>query len=162
MKETSISPTHAFALLLETACEDFEIMQGIIKKEIRIESPNMRASARIQMALAKSFIANVIRAHRICRHGAQYLAIDKLERDRFLKSTPAIQNVRDVNEHGYDVSGNKSKPSMHEHTLESAILDETSMIVLGPEKILMGPINLFDAYHAIARMRELAGFASLR
>lgn len=162
MEAESLSPAHAFALLLEIACENFELMQAIIKQEIRIESSNMRASSCIQMALAKYFIANVFRARRICKDDKTYLAVDKLEQERFIESIPALPRVRNVNEHGYDVSNNRSKPSMHEHKLEGVILDETSLIVLGPEKILMGPINLFDLYHATERMRELAGFKSLK
>jgi hypothetical protein len=178
-KPEPIAPAKAFTLLLEAACEEFEVLQLLIRNEIqvtfsqpgnaptdnRIMFRRARAGACIQMALAKSFVANVIRAHRICEDGAQYLTVDRDERRRFLKTTPGVRQVRNVNEHGFDVSGNEeSKPSMHHHELESlgsAAVDETSMIISGPEKILMGPLNLFDVYRAVARMRDLAGFASL-
>lgn len=123
----------------------------------------MRAGPCIQMALAKSFVANVIRAYRVCRDGARHLAINKSERDRFKKSAEKILSVRDVNEHGYDVKKQKetSKPSMHTQASGNVMLDETSMVIFGPEKIFMGPVNLFDVYCAIDRMRDLAGFKSL-
>ena len=50
---------------------------------------------------------------------------------------------------------------MHLHSGESALVDETGMIVLGDHKILMGPLNLHDVYVATDNMRKLAGFSSL-
>ena len=81
------------------------------------------------MSLAKSVIFNLVRARRICDHGVGSLTIDRAERTRFLKATAAVVDVRDVNEHGFDA--NKiSKPSMHSHAKESAILDETAMMCM--------------------------------
>ena len=99
-KPEPIAPAKAFALLLEAACEEFEVLQLLIRNEIqvtfsqpgnaptdnRIMFRRARAGACIQMALAKSFVANVIRAHRICEDGAQYLTVDRGERRRFLKN----------------------------------------------------------------------------
>lgn len=162
--ETSIATR--FALLLETACEDFEVLQRLIKQETRLISRDggidYRAASRIQMALAKSFIFNVVRARRICEHSQGCLAVDGLERTRFLKATAGALEVRDVNEHGYDTNGRISEPKMHSHAKESAILDETAMIVLGDRKILMGQLNLYDIYVPTDRIRGMAGFASLR
>ena len=174
-----VSIATGFALMLETACEDFEILQRMIRQEIKLVSGNgiedYRAHPRIQMALAKSFLFNLVRARRICKDGAGSLTVDRAERTRFLKATAAVVDVRDANEHGFDAkaAGNVqrrasssrvkiSKPSMHSHAKESAILDETAMIVLGDQKILMGPLNLYDAYIPTDRMRKLAGFRSLR
>jgi hypothetical protein len=169
LPEPEISTATGFALMLETACEDFEILQRMIRHEIKLVSGNgiedRRAHPRIQMALAKSFVFHLVRAHRICEKGVGSLKLDRIERTRFLKATAAVVRVRDVNEHGFDAkaTGNKiSKPSMHSHAKESAILDETAMVVLGDQKILMGPLNLYDAYIPTDRMRKLAGFRSLR
>jgi hypothetical protein len=169
-KMQEIPPALAFAILLELACEQFEVLQRLIRNEIQITCtpPDLgmciRSSGCIQLALGKSFVANVIRAHRICEHGAGYLTLDRQERRRFLNATPGVRHVRDVNEHGLDVPGNEeSKPSLHHHKLESmgsAAVDETSLLVRGPEKIFMGPLNLFDVYRATARMRDLAGLRS--
>jgi hypothetical protein len=164
LPEPEVSTATGFALMLETACEDFEILQRMIRQEIKLVSGNAievrRASPRIQMALAKSFLFNLVRARRICDLGAGSLTVARAERKRFLNATAAVVNVRDVNEHGFDV--NKiSKPSMHSHAKENAILDETAMAVLGDQKILMGP-NLYNVYVPTDRMRKLAGFRSLR
>jgi hypothetical protein len=106
LPEPEISIATGFALMLETACEDFEILQRMIRHEIKLVSGNgiedHRAYPRIQMALAKSFLFNLGRAHRICEHGAGSLTIDRAERTRFLKATAAVVDVSDVNEHGFD------------------------------------------------------------
>ena len=145
--------------MLETACEDFEILQRVIRQETTVVSSHMRDSARIQMSLAKSFVFYAVRARRVCEHGSAALALDRLERTRFLKGTEGLVPVRHVNEHGFDVNGS-SKPSMHQQ--EGGILDETAMVTLSDKKILMGNLNLYYTYMPVARMRALAGFASLR
>jgi hypothetical protein len=160
--ESNTPARTGFALMLETACEDFEILQRLIRQETTIASSHQRdkfrAAIRIQMALAKSFVFYAVRARRICDHSHGLLGIDRLERTRFLKGTEGLLQVRDVNEHGFDANAS-SKPSMHHQ--EGGMLDETSMVVMGDDKILMGPLNLYDMYIPVARTRGLAGFASL-
>jgi len=168
-----LHPKMAFALMLETACEQFEVLQLIRRDEIRIVSDyspgDVRAKTKylrappgcIQAALAKSFVANVIRARRICEHGASALQIDRIERRLFLHTTDALLRVRDVNEHGFDVKGDESSRSalhFHEH---GGHVDETGLFIADAETILMGPLNLFDIYRCVARMRGLAGFATI-
>lgn len=107
----------ALALLLETAREQFRVLQFIILGEIKLVSDQQndltkrllfaRAPGCVGMALAKSFVANVVRARRICEHGGQSLTLDKMERKLFLSQTNALLQVRDVNEHGLDVKGNE-------------------------------------------------------
>jgi hypothetical protein len=62
-----------FALMLETACEDFEICQSLIRQEIAVTSSHrldkFRASLRIQMVLPKSFVFYAVMARRIFEHG---------------------------------------------------------------------------------------------
>jgi hypothetical protein len=157
-----------FALMLETACEDFSILQALVNKELQL-TPSIkglhqkiganRASARIQMALAKSFIAFAVRARRICEH-ARELRLDRLERARFLKATKNLVDVRDVNEHGFDAKAT-SRPTLHNQE-EGSRGDETSLLISAPTKIYMGPINLHTVYGAVDRMRSLAGFKALR
>jgi hypothetical protein len=112
------------------------------------------------MALAKSFVANAIRARRTCERGSQHLTIERTERRRFLRGSSGVQKVRDVNEHGFDIHDNKSRPILHYNG--GGFVDETAMYIGSAEEILMGPINLYDVYRSVARMRDLAGFASLR
>jgi hypothetical protein len=119
----------------------------------------------VQMALAKSFIFHVVRSRRICEHEASTLVIGREDRKKFLTGTNCVVAVRDVNEHGFEsgagARGKRSHPSMHHHEADSAILDETSLIILDDRKILVGPLNLFEVYGVVKRMQQLAGFASL-
>jgi hypothetical protein len=146
---SSALPTDlGFALMLETACEDFENLRDVIAGGIKIEASESedravsfrrrRASARTQMALAKSFVSHVARARRICEMGADSLGLDRLDRTRFLKATEKVVGVRDVNEHGFE-PGARSKPSVHSQ--EGGNVDETSLVVHGPDQILMGPLT---------------------
>jgi hypothetical protein len=172
--ERKISADEAFALMLETACEVFEILQALIDRQIQVlprqsdeltpvtrhdfRQHYMRAGPRIQMALAKSFVFNARRANRICTLNKRILPLDRLERTRFLKATQPLIAVRDVNEHGFDGNGSV-KPSMHKQ--KGGTLDETALVVDGRQKILMGPLNLYNEYLAIDRTRKLAGFSAL-
>jgi hypothetical protein len=158
-----------FALMLETACEDFENLQDLVSGHLRIILAHprdpairaLRASARIQMALAKSFVFNAHRANRICEKNKAALALDRLERNRFLKATGELAVLRDVNEHGFDGVAGDIKPSMRLHS-EGGWMDETALVASGGEVILMGAINLYSVYLAVDRMRALAGFKRRR
>jgi hypothetical protein len=154
---------------LETACQEFETLQALIREEIRFAEPSgpeghivvLRAGATIRMALAKSFLFNANRANRVCFKNKSQLSLDRKAREDFLRATKPLTDVRDVNEHGYDGDqrSQKNRPSMHEQ--DGGLLDETALVVFGPDKILMGPLNLLEIYTAVARMRSVAGFASL-
>jgi hypothetical protein len=166
-----LPPNVAFALMLSTACEQFEVLQWTLRGDIRIVSdyepvfpPDIRkavliqrAPGCIQMALAKSFVANVIRARRICEHGSASLALDRTERRLFLSRTKALLHVRDVNEHGFDFNEgeNRCRPSLHFHEL-GGYLDETALVAPSAEVVLMGPLNLYSVYRSAARMHQRA------
>lgn len=170
--ERALEARKNFALVIENSCLDFEFLQHIIRGILRVSADDLRISLRapsqIQMALAKSFLFGSIRARRMIQHSRGILNIDATERKRFIRELEPAVNVRDVNEHGYDTQAYRGKsgketvrPKMHEHEAGSFILDETSMFVEGPNHISMGPLNLFDIYQAVVRMRSLAGFESL-
>jgi hypothetical protein len=164
-----ISVAEGLALMLETACSDFETMQRLIRREARLLFANgqedLSGRAHAQMALAKSFVFHVVRARRICKHGAGSSTVDRLQRRTFLQTTAGVLSVRDVNEHGFDAGGamrgKTSRPAMHHHPVEDALVDETAMVVLSDQKILMGPVNLYDVYIPTDVMRKIAGFSSL-
>lgn len=164
-----------FALLIETACSNFEALSDLITGEAKITyttpSPNpyvdmrhLKCSSEARAALAKQFVFNCVRAYRICEHGNNELGLDKAQRKAFIAKVKPVVPVRDVNEHGYDVNtrGKESRPSMHTHESGWLQLDETAMIIRGATEILMGPLNLHDIYKSIEKMRSIAGFASTR
>ena len=71
--------------------------------------------------------------------------------------------VRDVNEHGFDLTTKKGivqRSVLHTHLNENIALDETSMITKNGE-IFIGPLRLADIYVAVEEMRKSMGFASL-
>ena len=173
--DNQIDTSKAFALKLEMASEQFGLLRALVSTELLIvNNPNstaikgvhhnLRAESCIVDALANEFLFNAVRAYRICKHGAGELGIPRVQRKNFMNSLAHITNVRDVNEHGYDFStglrGKTSRPSMHSHENESVILDETSVVILGPDKILKGPLNLVEVAKPIEAMRQIAGFAS--
>ena len=171
MQPPPILPADAFALLIETACEDFEILLNLIDGNLQVtSSPRandaanpppqrviLRASPRIQMALAKSFVFNARRANRVCERNKALLPLDRSERKSFLKGTAPLIPVRDVNEHGLDDS-NSAKPSMHYNG--GGWIDELSLCIGGREAILMGPLNLSEIYPVVDRARQIAGFGA--
>lgn len=68
-----VASQRAFALMLETACHEFETLLALVCGELRLDQPEkldqtslVRPMATIQMALAKSFVFNANRANRIC------------------------------------------------------------------------------------------------
>jgi hypothetical protein len=169
-----VSDAEAFALMVETACEEFNVLNRLVRGEIRLVSDATgmpRILMCIQMALAKSFVFHVARAYRICKSGSQFLSKYPSERKLFIKYLDSIDlaEIRDVNEHGFDsgnpARGGRSKdstPSMHPHEVEGMkiAVDETSLMIFDG-KILIGAVNLYDVYPQVERMRQLAGYASL-
>lgn len=104
------------------------------------------------MALAKSFLFYANRANRICWKNKALLAVDRSERERFFKATEPLTSVRDVNEHGFDgdVRSTKHRPAMHVQE-SGGMGDETSLVIDGRDRILMGPLNLYSIYLAVER-----------
>jgi hypothetical protein len=92
------------------------------------------------MALAKSFVFNARRANRVCFLNEATVGLDCAQRKAFMDAINPLTAVRNVNEHGFDGKGG-SKPSMHENEGGS---DETGLVVLCRDKILMGPLNLYE------------------
>jgi hypothetical protein len=160
----------ALALQIETAAEQFAILKALVSGEFEVVTRRHttlgdRAPLRIMMALAKDFLFSATRAYRICEHAPDDISIPRDERKAFLKDLRPIIGVRDVNEHGFDVHNRgrtkRSRPAMHHHESESVVLDETSLVILSPDAILMGPLNLAEIIEPIERLRKLAGFHSL-
>lgn len=159
-KPDEIPLNHKLALRLEMACEAFETLRDIITGSIKI---NVEARPRVPFAtiaaLAQSFVANTARAHRILEHSKGKLPVPEEKRRAFLATLQKVVDVRDVNEHGFDAINVSSKPKLHNHG--GGFVDETSLVIEGPQMIFMGPLNLAETYKVVASMREIAGFASL-
>lgn len=89
-----VSIPKAFAQMVDTACRDFELLQRLIRQEVKVVAANgerdLHAAGAVGMALAKSFVFHVVRARRICEHGAGSLKLDRIERRRFLAATVRV------------------------------------------------------------------------
>jgi hypothetical protein len=172
MSEQPSDPKN-FALFIEMACDEFGLFDSLIKEKIQIvpsDPRNLRATGSIQMVQARSFVFDVARAYRICKHG-RFLQNHPNERKSFLRYLEKIHfvDIRDMNEHGFEAGyskrgGRKRKtPSTHSHELDGMRfgIDETSLVIWG-DKALMGPVNLYEVHERVQAMRQLAGFASLQ
>jgi hypothetical protein len=100
-----------FALFIEMACDEFGLLDSLIKGKIQIvpsDSRNLRAAGSIQTVLARSFVFDVARAYRICKHG-RLLQNHPNERRSFLRYLEKIElvDIRDVNEHGFEAGYSK-------------------------------------------------------
>lgn len=155
--------------MLEVACSEFECLQKLLTQELTLTAQDQfsawRAYPTIQRALAKSFLFNVVRAYRICEHGKHMMMLPRELWKQFEKEIKPVVDVRDVNEHGFDVHkvpGRKNnRPTLHHHEDINGAADETSMIITAPNKIIMGPLNLYEVYVVVAEMRKVAGFHTL-
>jgi hypothetical protein len=154
----------AFALRLETACLSFKTALGLLGRQLRIvnerNEENIRAKADATMALVQSFVFNTRRARRMCEQGALLPHVPRDERKRFMHATKVLVHVRDVNEHGFDAKQPATRPKLHDH--DDVYVDEMSLALASPDRILMGPLNLLKVYTSVERMRQWVGFEPLR
>ena len=167
----------AMALLLETASEQFTTLRGLVDGKFLFlmtvnttspaaQSDCFRALRCVRMALAKEFLFNSARIYRLLEHGNFDLIFSGEQRKRFMVMLKPVVNTRDVNEHGFDAVGSSrgrkiSRPSLHKHDDVNVAADETSLVVIGPDRILLGPLNLAEIFAAVESMRLIAGYSSL-
>jgi hypothetical protein len=153
----------AFAHRLETACLSFKAARGLLGRQLRIvnerNEEDIRARADATMALVQSFVFNTRRARRMCEQGAALPHVPRDERRRFMHATKVLVDVRDVNEHGFDAEQSATRPKLHDHG--DVYVDEMSLTLASPDRILMGPLNLLNVYASVERMRKRAGYEPL-
>ena len=154
-----------FALVLSLACKQFEIMDGLIQRELQIVSQGGEEESNrlvTVMALAQSFVFNVSRAYRICQHGSQVLGAHPEQRKAFLRyiESRGLVDVRDVNEHGLDRSssgkGRRRKRSEPDASDPIGRLREwfaNTGLVLSPD-IQLGPLPLRIVYQELKRVER--------
>ncbi|WP_333828023.1 hypothetical protein [Pararhodobacter sp.] len=157
MKEVSeeLSVSKRFEMKLRSALDCFELLADFVNEGSIIAFRDVSgrlaedefSGMKCVSSLAHKFIFEVIRLRRVIEHGHADLQLEPEFRRHFLRELKVVLHVRNVNEHGYDIRGNEnSQPSMHPHEHDglNLALDETSIIVLSPQKILIGPINIYD------------------
>ena len=183
-----LPPAKQFAQLLEHACEEFEILQRLLRGQLKLSATEKlievlrgpivtsrhidreqqkierRSTNRIEKVLALAFLFDVNRAYRLCEHFAGLLDLPREERRRFLRALRPVVAVRDVNEHSSDPRAKDAQPAMHIHEFDNVhvAVNERAMTVIGADRIFMGPINLVSVYDEVDHMRRLAGRDALR
>lgn len=156
-------------MTVERACEEFEIIQefqrgnmAIARKDQRLD---YRSTSAICAALARSFLFDARRIERICNGSKNFNIINRYLRKEVCGTLKPFISVRDVNEHGYDpnkLDGDKNTPKMHVSVDGFGVLDETSFIFCGAEMVLMGPINMYDAYIIIKRLNKEVNYENMQ
>ena len=172
------SGAEGFALWIETACSEFEVVHGLLNADIRVVPSRERSigsstktngiamrplsliEATVRKALLRSFVFSVRRASRILEERSSEIPVPRIKRTKFLNLTRELAAVRDVNEHGFDKNG-KSRPTIHTLDGNRFALDETSSVIQGLDSIFMGPVNLAKIYPLVKEMQTLAGFRTL-
>lgn len=148
--------THAerFRMFLTAAKSRFETAQlvasGVIKET------NSHLAGAIIPALCDSFLFLCARANRIARDASAEIDAVGVSATQFKDFMKDVNDVRNVAEHWGDVI-NPRKTKTHTHTSQIGFkigVDETSYIVLGPQEIYSGSLNLYDVYLFLGAMLE--------
>ena len=161
----------SYSLLISSALGSFEALAGFLNGDLvvmrKAEDSNFKPYPFLNFysVLAKHFLFEMNRLYRVIEHATNLHSCLPLQeqgpfieaRRDFVKKWRCLVNVRNVNEHGFDYkkSGKKASPSLHTHFDGQFALDETSLIILGANEILMGPINLADLYRDVLPLSKL-------
>jgi hypothetical protein len=141
-------PVLWFGLKLQAAVEAYQALQVIVQNEIDFGSDIafMRRRVAIEFALADRMIYSINQAYRICEHGKPQIVAPGFSRKSFLYRMRRLRQIRDVSEHFADYQKDSPKLTFADHDEESVRVDEASLVIVGPERILRGELNLYDVY----------------
>ena len=110
-----------------------------------------------KIAAFDSMLFECARARRIARDApdaVQGIAIDPTE---FLGVMDEVAQLRNVMEHWGDVIRPREQ-QLHRHTTKQGlrvVVDESSIIIMGPEEIYKGQLNLHDVYtYIVAKLTQ--------
>ena len=95
--------------------------------------------------LSDAFIFELWRAYRLGKQAEQEIAEAGVDMHAYFLRLKSLDGIRNVTEHYRDAK-NPREAAVHEHDQGAIALDETSLIVFGPEQVLRGDANLFDMY----------------
>jgi hypothetical protein len=103
------------------------------------------------IAAFDSMLFECARARRIARDSSANIENLGLDSKEFLGIMDDVAAVRNVMEHWADVINPRTQKN-HNHVSKGGLkisVDESSIIILGPEEIYKGPLNLYDVYRYI-------------
>lgn len=146
-----------FRMFLSQAKSRFETAQAVVSGSIR--ETNSQLSTSIIPALCDSFLFLCTRANRIARDASADIDATGISAEQFQKFMGDVSTTRNVAEHWGDVIRPR-KTKAHTHLSKVGLkiaVDETAYIVLGPDEIYSGSLNLHDVYLFVnTRLEQMA------
>jgi hypothetical protein len=116
------------------------------------------AHGHASVAAFDSMLFECARARRIARDAPDALTAIGIDPAEFLGVMDEVAALRNVMEHWGDVINPRAQ-TVHSHTTQQGLkikLDESSLIMLGPEQIYKGQLNLHDVYtYIIAKLEQI-------
>jgi len=129
------------------AVHTYETLALIIAGGLVVTSADGKISARMDLMrpLSDAFIFELWRAYRLGKQAEKEIAEAGVDMQSYFDRLKSLDGIRNVTEHYRDAK-NPRQAAIHEHAEGAVALDETSLVVLGPEQVLRGDANLFDMY----------------
>lgn len=147
--------SETFELALKLASRDWVV--GPTEKWNQNEAAH-HASSIVNRALIYQFVFASRRAYRVCEQGKAQLLLDRNVRKIFMTTLKTIVDVRDLIEHGSDVSFPQGKNLLRPKPI--SYLDgrlkvmSLTIIVIDGTSFLLGGIKLNDIFDAVVAMRK--------
>jgi hypothetical protein len=115
---------------------------------------------RASIAAFDSMLFECARARRIARDAPEAVKNTGVDPAEFLGVMDDVAAHRNVMEHWGDVINPRAQ-NIYRHTSKAGLtiaLDESSMIIMGPEEIYKGKLNLYDVYtYVVAKLTQMGG-----
>ncbi|TPQ34279.1 hypothetical protein C2U70_17385 [Bradyrhizobium guangdongense] len=130
----------------------FSVQRSTFKPEIR----QMPMDVRSAHTAFDAMIFECARSRRIARDAPDEISRFGIDQDEFLAVMDDVARNRNVQEHWLDVKNPRTLRS-HGRTTPAGLriaVDETSLIVLGPEEIYKDQLNLYDVHRFIRQKIE--------
>jgi hypothetical protein len=113
---------------------------------------------RASIAAFDSMLFECARARRIARDAPETVNTIGVDATEFLGVMDEVAAHRNIMEHWGEVINPRAQ-KMHTHTSKAGLkiaLDESSTIILGPEEIYKGNLNLHDVYtYLVAKLEQI-------
>jgi hypothetical protein len=120
----------------------------LLNAKALFETPRQGSDTRANVASFDSMLFECARARRIARDAPDAVQGIGIDPEEFLGVMDEVAEHRNVMEHWGDVIRPRAQ-TMYNHTTRAGLkiaVDESSMIIMGPEEIYKGQLNLYDVY----------------
>ena len=139
--------------------EPYHLRSQLLGAKAAYEKAWETSDSETQKSLFNSMLFECSRARWIARDDPKLLEACSLDRKEFLAVMDAVANLRNVVEHWQDPKDPRPlDATQHRIGSLTVAVDEASFIILGPQTVLKGRLNLCDVYQfvcsALARFNE--------